>query len=173
MSEEAKKQAEKTKGAVKGEKPKDGAAPAQAAPGTAADVATANAATESTPKKKKRAKKKALTDGQVHVFASYNNTIVTVTDSKGDSVCWSSSGASGFTGTRKSTPYAAQIAAENTMNKAKLLGLERAHIFVKGTGIGRDQALRAIAASAIDIQSITDLTSLPHGGVRPKKARRV
>ncbi len=169
MSEEAKKQAEKTKGAVKGEKPKDGAAPAQAVPETAA----ADAEKESTPKKKKRAKKKALTDGQVHVFASYNNTIVTVTDSKGDSVCWSSSGASGFTGTRKSTPYAAQIAAENTMNKAKLLGLERAHIFVKGTGIGRDQALRAIAASAIDIQSITDLTSLPHGGVRPKKARRV
>lgn len=128
---------------------------------------------EAVKKPKKRAKKKAFTDGRIYVHASYNNTIVTVTDTKGDPVCWGSAGASGFKGTRKSTPYAAQVSAEKTVEKAKQMGLERAHIYVKGIGIGRDQALRALAASNIDIQSITDLTSIPHGGVRPRKARRV
>lgn len=128
---------------------------------------------EVTKKPKKRSKKKTFTDGRIYIHASYNNTIVTVTDTKGDPVCWSSAGSCGFKGTRKSTPYAAQISAEKAAEKAKQMGLERAHIYVKGIGIGRDQALRALAASQIDIQSITDLTSIPHGGVRPRKARRV
>lgn len=131
------------------------------------------AAEEVMPKKKKRSKKKTLTDGQIHINASFNNTMITITDQKGDPVCRSSAGACGFKGTRKSTPYAAQIAADTAVSKAKLLGLERAHIFVKGVGLGRDQSLRAISAGSIDIQSITDVTTLPHGGVRPRKARRV
>lgn len=123
--------------------------------------------------KKKRAKKARLTEGRVYVHASYNNTIVTVTDQNGDTVLWMSAGSCGFKGTRKSTPYAAQVAAETAMNKAKLLGLERARIYVKGIGLGRDQALRGIAGSGINLQSITDLTPIPFGGVRPRKARRV
>lgn len=125
------------------------------------------------PTKKRSKKKKALTDGRIYIHASYNNTIITVTDQKGNPACWSSAGGCGFKGTRKSTPYAAQVASETAANKAKQLGLERANVYVKGVGIGRDQALRALAAAAIDLQSITDLTPLPHGGVRPRKARRV
>lgn len=134
----------------------------------------AEAATEPVkPAKKRSKKKKALTDGRIYIHASYNNTIITVTDQKGNPACWSSAGGCGFKGTRKSTPYAAQVASETAANKAKQLGLERANVYVKGVGIGRDQALRALAAAAIDLQSITDLTPLPHGGVRPRKARRV
>lgn len=123
--------------------------------------------------KKKRAKKAKLTEGRVYINATYNNTIITVADMKGNTALWASAGSCGFKGTRKSTPYAAQIAAETALNKAKLLGFERAHIFVKGIGLGRDQALRGIASTGIDMQSITDITPLPHGGVRPRKPRRV
>lgn len=124
-------------------------------------------------KKKKKSKKRSVTDGRIYVHASYNNTIITVTDVKGDTLVWTSAGASGFKGTRKATPYAAQVAAEKAMEKAKTLGLERANIFVKGTGIGRDQALRAIAGSGVHLESITDLTPLPHNGTRARKPRRV
>lgn len=124
-------------------------------------------------KKKKRTKKKVITDGRIYIHASYNNTIVTITDSRGNPALWASAGNCGFKGTRKSTPYAAQITAEKAIEKAKILGLERAKIYIKGTGLGRDQALRAVAASTIDLQSITDLTSIPFGGCRPKKPRRV
>lgn len=130
-------------------------------------------AAEAPKKKKKRSRRKALADGRIYVHASYNNIIVTVTDPRGDPALWVSAGSCGFKGTRKATPYAAQVTAEKAMEKAKLLGLERAHVYIKGVGIGRDQALRALAASGVEMQSITDLTSIPFGGCRPPKPRRV
>lgn len=126
-----------------------------------------------TPGKKKRSKKVRLQEAHVHIHASYNNTIVTVTSPRGDVVCWASAGGCGFKGTRKATPYAASVAAETAINKAKALGVERVHISVKGIGTGRDQALRAINASGVAIESISDKTAVPHNGCRPRKARRV
>ncbi|MBP9718132.1 30S ribosomal protein S11 [Candidatus Gracilibacteria bacterium] len=124
------------------------------------------------PKKKKN-KKKRLTEGVVNIHASYNNTIVSVADMSGNVVCWASSGGCGFKGTRKATPYASSVAAETALSKAKALGLEKVHISVKGVGTGRDQALRAINASGVAIESISDKTAIPHNGCRPRKARRV
>lgn len=127
-----------------------------------------------TPKKrKKKAKKRSLTEANVHIQASYNNTIVTITERNGNTVCWASAGGCGFKGTRKATPYAASVAADTALNKAKLLGVERVHVTTKGIGAGRDQALRAIAATGVSIESISDRTAIPHGGCRPRKARRV
>jgi small subunit ribosomal protein S11 len=131
------------------------------------------AAAEAPKKRKKKAKKRSLTEANVAIKASYNNTIVTVTERNGNVVCWASAGACGFKGTRKATPYAASVAVENALNKAKLLGVEHVHVSMKGIGSGRDQALRAIAASGISIESIADRTAIPHGGCRPRKARRV
>lgn len=131
-------------------------------------------AKEGAPKKrKKKGKKRSVTEAYVHIQASYNNTIVTVTEPNGNVVCWASAGACGFKGTRKATPYAASIAADTAMNKAKALGVERVHISIKGIGAGRDQALRAINASGVSIESIKDKTAVPHNGCRPRKARRV
>lgn len=124
-------------------------------------------------KRKKKGKKHSVTEANVYIQASYNNTIVTVTESNGNVVCWASAGSCGFKGTRKATPYAASVAVENAMNKAKLLGVERVHISVKGIGGGRDQALRAINASGVSIESVKDQTAIPHNGCRARKARRV
>jgi len=128
-----------------------------------------------TPKteKKKKSKRRSIIEGNIYVNASFNNTIITVTEPNGSAVSWSSAGASGFKGARKATPYAAQVAAENAIQKAKIYGLERAHVFVKGVGNGREQALRGISLNQIDILSITDTTAIPHNGCRKKKARRV
>lgn len=123
--------------------------------------------------KKKKNKKKRLTEGIVNIHASYNNTIISITDMSGNVVCWASSGGCGFKGTRKATPYASSVAAETALGKAKILGLEKVHISVKGVGTGRDQALRAVNASGVAIESITDKTAVPHNGCRPRKARRV
>lgn len=125
------------------------------------------------PTKKKKSKKKRVTEAMVYIKASYNNTIVTVAEMNGNVICWASSGSCGFKGTRKATPYASSVAAENALNKAKLVGVERVHISVKGVGTGRDQALRAINASGVAIDSIRDTTAIPHNGCRPRKARRV
>lgn len=124
-------------------------------------------------KRKKKGKKRKLTEANVHIQASYNNTIVTVTEVGGNVVAWASAGSCGFKGTRKATPYAASVAADTALNKAKLLGVERVHVSVKGTGSGRDQALRAVSASGVSIESISDRTAVPHNGCRPRKARRV
>lgn len=142
---------------------------------TAAQTAPAEGeAKEGAPKKrKKKGKKRSITEAYVHIQASYNNTIVTVTEPNGNVVCWASAGACGFKGTRKATPYAASIAADTAMNKAKALGVERVHISIKGIGAGRDQALRAINASGVSVESIKDKTAIPHNGCRPRKARRV
>ncbi len=120
---------------------------------------------------KKVAKK---TSGRVYISASFNNTLVTVTDAEGNALSWSSSGNSGFKGTRKSTPFAATTAVDKVIKKAKEEnGIEEVEIYVKGPGPGRDAALRAIRAAGVKITMIADVTPIPHNGPRPKKKRRV
>lgn len=131
---------------------------------------------EEKPKVKKtrsRAKKRSVPEGAAHIQASYNNTIVTLTEPNGDVIAWSSAGASGFKGARKATPYAAQVSAENAAAKAAAYGLERVHVYVKGVGTGREQAIRGLVASGINIISINDITPMPHNGCRKKKQRRI
>jgi small subunit ribosomal protein S11 len=122
---------------------------------------------------KSKARRRIVPIGNACINASYNNTIVTLTEPNGNVLAWASSGGSGFKGTRKSTPYAAQIAAENAAEKAKVFGLERVHIFVKGLGNGREQAIRGLVSKGLDIVSISDVTPVPHNGCRKRKARRV
>ena len=111
---------------------------------------------------------------KVYISASFNNTLVNVTDEKGSTLAWSSSGASGFKGTRKSTPFAATTAVERAMRKAKdEFGVKEVEVYVKGPGAGRDAALRAIRATGVKISLIADVTPIPHNGPRPKKKRRV
>jgi len=121
----------------------------------------------------KKTKKRIVQEGKAFVQASYNNTIVTITEPNGDVISWSSAGSSGFKGARKATPYAAQISAESAVEKAKAYGLEKVHVFVKGVGTGREQSIRGLVAAGLDIMSITDVTPLPHNGCRQKKARRI
>ncbi|KKP39054.1 MAG: 30S ribosomal protein S11, small subunit ribosomal protein S11 [Candidatus Peregrinibacteria bacterium GW2011_GWF2_33_10] len=125
--------------------------------------------------KKRGAKKKKvhITDGKIYVTATFNNTIVTITDLEGNVLTWASAGSAGFKGTRRSTPYAGQIAAENVAEKAKLFGLERAAVFLKGAGPGREQAMRGLNAKGIEVLSITDITPTPHNGCRKRRTRRV
>lgn len=111
--------------------------------------------------------------GRVYITSTFNNTLVTITNEKGDVYSWSSSGAAGFKGTRKSTPYAATLAVENSAKKAVTKGLKTVDVFVKGPGSGRDSALRAIKTAGISITSIADITPIPHNGPRAKKKRRV
>lgn len=136
--------------------------------------ASASKGEEKAPaKKKKKSRKKGVLEANVHIQASYNNTLVTVTELNGDAICWASAGSCGFKGTRKATPYAASVAVENALNKAKVLGVEKVHVTVKGIGTGRDQALRAISASGVSIETLADRTAVPHNGCRVRKARRV
>lgn len=129
-------------------------------------------ATNTTPKRKKN--KRTVASGQVHVLATFNNTIITFTDSNGGVLTASSAGACGFRGSKKGTAYAAQVAAERAGQAAKQqYGLTRADVFIKGVGLGRDAAVRALAALDIAVESIKDVTGVPHGGVRPRKARRI
>lgn len=111
--------------------------------------------------------------GQAHIFATFNNTIVTLTDQSGNVVTWASAGTSGFKGSRKSTPYAARLAAQNAADAAQGHGMQEVDVFVKGPGPGREAAVRAIQASGLKVRSITDVTPIPHNGVRPPKKRRM
>lgn len=111
--------------------------------------------------------------GRVYVSTTFNNTIVTVTNEKGDTVSWSSSGNMGYKGTRKSTPFAATQAVEEALRRAKESGLQSVDVYIKGPGVGRDAALRAVRNSGLSIAMIADVTPIPHNGVRPKKKRRV
>lgn len=130
--------------------------------------------TKKTVKKVKKKNAAVVTDhGRVYVTATFNNTLVTVTNDKGDTLGWSSSGAKGFKGTRKSTPYAASIAVEDVVKQIVAKGLKSADVFVKGPGSGRDSSLRGIRNAGIAILSISDITPMPHNGPRPKKRRRV
>ena len=121
---------------------------------------------------KKRVKKN-VEHGQAHIQASFNNTIVTLTDAQGNALSWASAGGLGFRGSRKSTPYAAQVAAETATKAALVHGLKDVDVFVKGPGTGREAAIRALAASGLNVLSITDVTPFPHNGCRPPKRRRV
>ena len=125
-----------------------------------------------TKKTSKKSKKKLVEEGNAYIQASYNNTIVTLTEKNGDVLSWSSSGSNGFKGARKSTPYAAQVSAENAAEKAKVFGLQRVSVYVKGVGSGRVQAVRGLVTSGLDLLSITDITPVPHNGCRKKKTRR-
>jgi small subunit ribosomal protein S11 len=117
--------------------------------------------------------KKNVVDGVAHIHASFNNTIVTITDRQGNTLAWATAGGSGFRGSRKSTPFAAQVAAENAANVVKDMGMKNIDVCVKGPGPGRESAIRAMHAKGFNITSITDVTPIPHNGCRPPKRRRV
>jgi len=117
--------------------------------------------------------RRALSSGQVHIFASFNNTIVTVTDTEGNTVAWGSAGSAGFKGSRKSTPFAARLAAEQAVKAAQQLGIQEVDLLVKGPGPGRENAIRAVQAMGMRVRSIADITPIPHNGCRPPKKRRV
>jgi len=128
---------------------------------------------DTTSVKKKKAKR-SVSHGQVHVLATFNNTIITFTDDKGGALTHASAGGCGFRGSKKGTAYAAQVAAEKAGNAAKQQhGFSKADVYIKGVGLGRDAAVRALSSLDIQVESIKDVTGVAHGGVRPKKARRI
>lgn len=121
----------------------------------------------------KKKVKKNITSGVAHVNSTYNNTLVTISDAQGNVISWSSAGLQGFKGSRKSTPYAAQMAAEDAGRKAQEHGVREVEVLVKGPGTGRESALRALGMIGLTIRSIKDITPIPHNGCRPRKRRRV
>jgi len=123
--------------------------------------------------KKKKAGALVTQRGKIYISATFNNTLVTITNDKGETIAWSSSGAAGFKGARKSTPYAAGLALEEAAKKVVAKGLKSVDVFVKGPGSGRDSALRAVKTAGLSISSIADITPIPHNGPRAKKKRRV
>src|SRR3989442_8014694 len=133
----------------------------------------AEAAGTAEPKPRRRREKRVVPRGAAHVKASFNNTIVSLTDPAGNVIAWSSAGAAGWKGSRKSTPYAAQVAAETAARKALDLGLKVVEVFVRGPGAGREAAIRALEATGLEVTAITDVTPIPHNGCRPPKRRRV
>ena len=124
-------------------------------------------------KKPKKRDRKVSTNGVAHVRASFNNTIVSITDTDGNVVTWASAGKVGFKGSRKSTPFAAQVAAEACAREAQNLGMKRVEVWVKGPGSGREAAIRSLQAAGLEISAIKDVTPIPHNGCRPPKRRRV
>ena len=121
----------------------------------------------------KKKAKRVVVDGLAHIHASFNNTIITITDRQGNALSWATSGGSGFRGSRKSTPFAAQVAAERASNVAVEFGMKSVDVFVKGPGPGRESAVRAINAAGLKINSIADVTPFPHNGCRAPKKRRI
>jgi len=121
----------------------------------------------------KKKEKKNITEGIAHIQSTFNNTIVTITDLSGNVIAWSSSGLQGFKGSRKSTPFAAQMAAEDVVRKAKEQGMRKVQAYIKGPGAGRESALRSLQLAGLTITMIRDVTSVPHNGCRPPKRRRV
>jgi small subunit ribosomal protein S11 len=130
---------------------------------------TARGATTHAGKKGKR----TVSYGQAHIYASFNNTIVTLTDTQGNTMAWASAGTSGFKGSRKSTPFAARVAAQQAAKAATDLGMQEVDLFINGPGPGREAAIRAIQGAGIKVRSIRDITPVPHNGCRPPKKRRV
>jgi small subunit ribosomal protein S11 len=147
--------------------------PATTTPSGAAPAAAAGApvSPEKTPRKRKV--KKAVSEGVVHIHSTFNNTIVTITDPQGATLSWASAGTVGFKGSRKGTPFAAQLAAENAARKAQEYGMRSVQVYVKGPGAGRESALRSLQAAGFQIHVIRDVTPIPHNGCRPPKRRRV
>jgi len=117
--------------------------------------------------------KRTLSSGQVHINATFNNTIVTVSDNQGNTVAWGSAGSAGFKGSRKSTPFAARLAAEQAIKAAMAMGLQEVALFIKGPGPGRESAIRAVQSQGLKVTAISDVTPAPHNGCRPPKKRRV
>lgn len=150
-------------------KPQEGKVPEKS------DSPKASTETAEKPKQVKAARKKFknVTSGIAHVQASFNNTIVTITDRQGNTIAWSSTGVVGFSGSKKATPFAAQVAAENAARKAIEQGMKNIEVYVKGPGSGRESAIRALQAAGLTIHVIRDVTPLPHNGCRPPKRRRV
>ncbi len=128
------------------------------------------AAPNPAPKKKKV--KRIVPKAVAHVMASFNNTVITITDPNGETLCWASAGTIGYKGARKSTPFAAQRAAESAAEKAQKFGVKEVEVKIKGPGSGRESAVRALQAAGLDVKSIEDVTPLPHNGCRPRKRRR-
>jgi small subunit ribosomal protein S11 len=124
-------------------------------------------------KTKRRKTRRNVAVGIAHIKATFNNTTITITDTKGDVLCWASSGTSGFKGSRKSTPFAGQMSAQQAAEKAAKIGMKEVDVKVKGPGSGRESAITALQAAGLKIKSIEDVTPLPHNGCRPKKRRRV
>jgi small subunit ribosomal protein S11 len=122
---------------------------------------------------KKRKEKKSVYEGNVYIQATFNNTIVTITDLMGNALSWASSGGLGFRGAKKSTPFAAQTVTDTAAQKALQYGLREVHVFVKGPGVGRESAIRQLGALGIKVRSISDVTPIPHNGCRPRKTRRI
>jgi small subunit ribosomal protein S11 len=151
----------------KPERPEKGAEKAEKPEADAAGAAEPKAAP------RRRREKRVVPRGAAHVKASFNNTIVSLTDPAGNVLAWSSAGAAGWKGSRKSTPYAAQVAAETAARKALDLGLKTVEVFVRGPGAGREAAIRALEATGLEVTAITDVTPIPHNGCRPPKRRRV
>ena len=130
-------------------------------------------ATKKTTGSRKRREKKNIERGAAHIQSTFNNTIVTITDTQGNAVSWASAGEMGFRGSKKSTPYAAQMAAETAAKAAVVHGLKTVEVMVKGPGSGREAAIRALQACGLEVTSIKDVTPIPHNGCRPPKRRRV
>lgn len=122
---------------------------------------------------KKKKEKKIVSEGNVYIQATFNNTIVTITDIRGNTLSWASAGGLGFRGAKKSTPYAAQTTAETAAKKAMDFGLREVHVYVKGPGVGRESAIRSMGNLGLWVKSIKDMTPIPHNGCRPRKSRRV
>ena len=136
-------------------------------------AATPAAPAAEKPSKAKRGKKVVESEGLVHISATFNNTIVTVTDTRGNTIAWGTSGKAGFKGSKKSTPYAATVAAEAVGREAMNLGVRRVHVLLQGPGSGRESAVQALASVGLRVVSIKDVTPIPHNGCRPPKKRRV
>lgn len=147
--------------------------PDKAADAEKAGKPEAEATGTAEPKPRRRREKRVVPRGAAHVKASFNNTIISLTDPAGNVIAWSSAGAAGWKGSRKSTPYAAQVAAETAARKALDLGLKVVEVFVRGPGAGREAAIRALEATGLEVTAITDVTPIPHNGCRPPKRRRV
>jgi small subunit ribosomal protein S11 len=123
--------------------------------------------------KTRRREKKNVPSGHVHIQATFNNTVITITDPSGNAIAWGSAGVAGFKGSRKSTPYAAALSADGAARKAMEHGMRQVEVFVKGPGAGREQAIRSLQAAGLEVTAITDVTPTPHNGCRPPKRRRV
>jgi len=117
--------------------------------------------------------KRVVVDGVAHIQASFNNTMITITDRQGNAMCWATSGATGFRRSRKSTPFAARLAAEQAIKAAQAMGLQEVELFIKGPGPGRESAIRAVQSLGLKVTTISDITPVPHNGCRPPKKRRV
>ncbi len=155
------------------EAPAEAAADEAAAPEAAASAPSAEEEEESSPSSRRRGKKVVEAEGVAHVQATFNNTLITIADNAGNTVVWGSAGKAGFKGSKKSTPFAATVAAEQCGREAVAMGVRRVNVRVQGPGSGRESAIQALSAAGLHIKSIQDVTPLPHNGCRPPKKRRV